>query len=224
MSRFLASTITLLALTATSAVAADLPRQAMPYKAPAYVAPAFNWTGFYIGLNGGYGWGRSNWSTIATTTRPRGGLFGITAGYNWQAPGSPWVFGLEGDVDWSDMRASATTVGCPVGCTTRNDWLGTFRGRIGYSVDRFLPYVTGGLAVGNIKATPAGFAGVDDTNAGWTLGGGIEAMIAPNWTAKVEYLHVNLGNVSCSAVNCGGVPLNVSFHADIVRGGINFKF
>ena len=107
MRRVLLTTISLLAFTATGAVAADLPR-AMPAKAPAYVPVGYNWTGFYLGINGGYGWGRSRWSGFGTSADPSGGMVGGTAGYNWQALGSPWVFGLEGDIDWSNMQGHAS--------------------------------------------------------------------------------------------------------------------
>ena len=90
-------------------------------------------------------------------------------------------------------------------------------------MDRVIPYVTGGLAVGDIRANRPGFAGVSDTKAGWTLGAGIEAAIAPNWTAKLAYLHVDLGSIGCSAAACG-IPTNASFNADIVRAGLNFRF
>ena len=96
-------------------------------------------------------------------------------------------------------QGSFANAACPTGCETRNNWLGTVRGRVGYAFDRVMPYVTGGLAVGDIEANQPGFAGVSDTNVGWTVGGGIEAAIASNWTAKLEYLYVDLGDVSCSA-------------------------
>ena len=147
MRRVLTSTISLLALTASSAFAADIPPRVAPYRTPAYVAPVFNWTGFYLGINGGYGWGKSDWGGFGDAA-PNGGLFGVTAGYNWQAPGSAWVVGLEGDVDWTNLRGSFTNAACPLGCETRNNWLATLRGRVGYSFDRWLPYLTGGLAVG----------------------------------------------------------------------------
>src|SRR3954466_13943501 len=99
MRRVLLTTTALLAVAATTAVAADLPR-AMPAKAPAYVPVGYNWTGFYVGINGGYGWGRSRWSSFGASADPAGGMIGGTVGYNWQAMGSPWVFGLEGDADW----------------------------------------------------------------------------------------------------------------------------
>ena len=216
------STISVLALTATGAMAADIPRAAPAYKAPAMYAPVFTWTGAYIGINGGYGWGRSDWSGFAIDTNVSGGLVGLTLGYNWQT-GGPWVFGLEGDINWSDIRGNFVNAACPTGCETRNSWLGTARGRLGYAIDRVMPYVTGGLAVGDIRVRQAGFAGTSDTNAGWTIGAGIEAAITPNVTAKIEYLHVDLGDIGCGPGACS-VATNVDFRTHIVRGGINYKF
>jgi outer membrane immunogenic protein len=86
-----------------------------------------------------------------------------------------------------------------------------------------MPYLTGGLAVGEIRADQPGFAGVSETNVGWTVGGGIEAAIATNWTAKLEYLYVDLGDVTCPAGSCA-VPTNVDFQAHVVRAGLNFRF
>ena len=77
----------------------------MPYKAPAYVAQ-YNWTGFYLGINGGGAWGDSDWNGFAVSNSPSGGMIGGTAGYNWQGAGSPWVFGLEGDIDWTNIKDS----------------------------------------------------------------------------------------------------------------------
>ena len=128
------------------------------------------------------------------------------------------VFGLEGDIDWSNIRGSAVC-GAVTSCETKNDWLGTVRGRLGYAFDRFMPYVTGGLAVGDIKTSDRRCSAVRTTpRAGWTLGGGIEAAIAGPWTAKVEYLYVDLGR--------GGSVLgsDAKFNANIVRAGVNYRF
>ena len=225
MKRFvLASVVALAAVsTLTAANAADLGRRnAMPTKAPLYVAP-YNWTGLYAGINGGGGWGTSKWSaaTGSNSFDGSGGVVGGTLGYNWQM--NQIVFGLEGDIDWSNIRGSGSAVPCTTSCETRNDWLGTVRGRVGYAFDRVLPYVTGGLAVGDIKANPAGFGGESETKAGWTLGGGVEFAIAGPWTAKVEYLYADLGKTTCPAGSCA-LSTDVDFHASIVRGGINYRF
>ncbi|HWE78247.1 MAG TPA: outer membrane protein [Pseudolabrys sp.] len=203
-----------------AANAADLPRRRaeMPVKAPAYM-PAFSWTGFYVGINGGGAWGRSNWSASGNSFDTSGGVVGGTVGYNWQA--GPTVFGVEGDLDWSGIKGSSTCGG--LSCETKNDWLGTFRGRVGYAFNRVMPYVTGGLAVGNVKATSP-FGSNDETRAGWTLGGGIEANIVGPWSAKIEYLYADLGRTNCSTCGVAATATDVNFHTNIVRAGVNYHF
>jgi outer membrane immunogenic protein len=194
-----------------SATAADLPRQAPIYKAPAYAAPMFNWTGAYIGLNAGGGWGKSNWSNIGDKFDVSGGMVGATVGYNWQF--GTWVIGGEADIDWTNIKGSGN-----FGTETKNEFLSTIRGRVGYSFDRWMPYVTGGLAIGNIKATDTWFGpSKDETKVGWTVGTGVEFAFAPQWTAKVEYLYVDLGNVEFSGNKA-------EFYTNIVRGGVNYRF
>jgi outer membrane immunogenic protein len=208
-----------------TASAADLARKAPPpvvTKAPPSYVP-FSWTGFYVGVNGGYGFGRSKWSGLPSSFDVKGGLFGGQLGYNWQF--GQFVYGLEGDVDWTDLRGTANLVACGgLMCKTRNDFLSTVRGRVGFAVDRWLPYATGGLAVGNIKATVPGFAGIDKTNAGWTAGGGVEYALAPNWSVKAEYLFVDLGKDNCSTM-CGLAMGNkVGLTSNVVRAGVNYRF
>lgn len=222
MKRFTAAAIGLLSLVAVlPATAADLPRGSMPYKAPGYL-PAYNWTGFYLGINGGGAFGDSDWNAFALTNDPSGGMIGITAGYNWQGMGSPWVFGIEGDVGATFIDDG---VACPVGilCGTTNNWLGTVRGRVGFAWDRFMPYVTGGIAFGDIEATRTGFTGASDENVGWTVGAGLEGAIVGNWTAKIEYLYADLGDITCSAAACG-IATNVDLQLSVVRAGVNYRF
>jgi outer membrane immunogenic protein len=200
-----------------AANAADIQRrQAMPAKAPMYAAP-YNWTGFYVGVNGGGGWGHSDVSApFATGTfNTSGGVVGGTLGYNYQMGQA--VFGVEGDIDWSNINGSAV---CGVGitCEAHNNWLGTARGRIGYAFDRFMPYVTGGLAVGDIKSSITGLGDATETKAGYAVGGGIEAALNGPWTAKVEYLYVDLGRGAL----LGGA--DTAFTTNLVRGGINYRF
>jgi outer membrane immunogenic protein len=275
----LALAISVLAISAAGALAADLGTPV--YKAP-IAAPiaVYDWTGFYVGLNGGYSWGKSSNTynvtlpaTIASQSQSMNGwVFGGQAGYNWQFSRN-WVFGLEGDINATGQDGTAalapfttvTTVVPPVGAlalpttttttTTaasfeeRLPWLATVRGRLGVQpLDGVLLYATGGLAVGNVKSTAtvtttttttlsfgtppaptaAGFSSSSSTTkAGWTIGTGIEGSIGGNWTAKLEYLYVDLGTVSNSFVGVGAFsPLTVSSHVtdNIVRVGVNYRF
>jgi outer membrane immunogenic protein len=206
---------------AQGAFAADL-SVAPLYKAPPpQVAPVYNWTGFYIGANGGGGWGRSWWQSQSTTINLSGAQVGGTAGYNLQLGNT--VLGLEGDLDWSNLKGTSGAALCP-GCSMSDSWLSTVRGRAGYAFGGVLPYVTGGLALGDVRASAPGFAGASTTNAGWTVGGGIEIALPGNWTAKAEYLHVDLGKFNCGA-SCGISPTgNVSMRDDVVRAGLNYHF
>ncbi len=216
MKKLMLATVGVLVLGVAAASAADMPRRMPTKAAPVYVPPAWSWTGPYVGINGGYGWGSSEFSAPFATGsfNTNGGVVGGTLGYNYQY--GQTVIGLEGDIDWSGIKGSAACGGTT--CSTSNDWLGTVRGRLGYSFDRIMPYVTGGLAVGNINTDIAGVGSADETKAGWTAGGGVEFHINGPWTAKVEYLHVDLGSGGSVAGS------NADFTADLVRGGINYKF
>jgi outer membrane immunogenic protein len=223
--------------------AADLPVQAPVYKAPV-VAPLYNWTGPYIGIAGGYGWGHSDQTdpgigttgTTGTTGTAdgsysvSGGILGGTLGYNWQQ--GPLVFGVEGDYSWADINGSSNVCGptppsIPHPCGTKLESLGTLRGRIGYAMGatgNWLPYVTGGLAVGELNAWDSlSPASGSDFRAGWTVGGGVETGITQNWTFKVEYLYVDLGSHQMFNI-VPGVPETVSFTANIFRAGVNYRF
>jgi outer membrane immunogenic protein len=203
-----------------SANAADIQQRAvLPAKAPAYVTPVFSWTGPYIGINGGYGWGTADFNgAFPGSLSPSGGLFGATLGYNWQT--GPAVWGLEGDIDWSGLRDTGACAGA-TGCRANNYWLGTVRGRLGYNAGRWMPYVTGGLAVGDVHSHINGFSDTETTKAGWTLGAGVEAAIAGPWTAKIEYLYVDLGRGDPIS-GTGGAAAD--FKTNIIRGGINYRF
>jgi outer membrane immunogenic protein len=223
MNRFVFAGVGALSMIAVmgSANAADIARrQAMPTKAPVYAA--YNWTGAYVGINAGGGWGRSNFTGIPATGGfdVSGALVGGTAGYNWQM--GHGVLGVETDLDWTNIRGNAP---CGVAtCETRNTWLGTTRGRIGYAFDRFMPYLTGGLAYGNIKAATTGFTGASDTKVGWTVGTGVEFALIGPWTAKVEYLYADLGKFDCGTSCTATPPQNVGFTTNLVRAGLNYRF
>ena len=221
MKRLCLASIGLVAL-AGAAAAADLARpQPVPYYPKAAVfAPPYSWTGFYVGINGGGGFGRSNWDSTGSRNIS-GGLVGGTVGYNYQF--GQVVTGLEGDIDWADISGS-TTNACPPGCKTNDTWLATARGRLGYAADRFMPFVTAGAAFGDIHASAPGFASSSATKTGWTAGAGLEAALGANWTAKVEYLYVDLGSFNCGLV-CGAAATDkVSFNANLLRAGVNYKF
>ncbi len=215
------------------AMAADLPQPAPPPpQAPAvYVAPVYNWAGVYIGLNGGWGFGKSQWTVGTLTSSPsnNGGVIGGTLGVNFQS--GAFVFGAEGDFDWSAINTGTSVTVCQVigTCQTGNNWLSTFRGRVGFAADRVLFYATAGGAFANVQTTINGVTN-SNTQAGWTAGLGVEGAFAENWTAKVEYLYVDLGtfNGTCSTAACttAGAVLPFSDHVteSIVRAGVNYKF
>ena len=149
---------------AAPALAADLPPPAAPPpRAPAaYIpaAPVFTWTGVYIGLNAGYAFGQSNWTSPMGNTgyfNVSGALAGATIGGNYQI--GQLVVGVEGDIDWQNVRGALRGGNCTLpgavaaSCASASNWVGTFRGRLGYAMDRVLLYATGGGAVANIKAS-----------------------------------------------------------------------
>ena len=216
------------ALGVSVANAADMPAK-MPVKAQ-IVAPAYNWTGFYIGAAGGWGWGRTNHTDLTAPPFDRGpwnidgGILGGTVGYNWQM--SQWVFGVEGDGSWAHIHKDFLGVACATGlCFTDIRALGTFRARAGIAMNNWLFYATGGGAVADVRAGIYGCAPVscisDTTRWGWTAGAGAEWGFAPQWSAKLEYLYVDLGNkVNYST----GFDNTVSVTSSIVRGGINYHF
>jgi outer membrane immunogenic protein len=222
-------------LGASQALAADLPQPAPIPKAPAtYAPPVFSWTGFYLGINGGYGFGQSSWNNPVDgptgNFNTNGFLVGGTLGGNYQI--GAFVIGVEGDGDWNN--ANGSTGFCNVAsCTTKSDWLATVRARAGWAWDRVLFYGTGGVAFGNVQAAATGFPFASGTQTGWTAGAGIEFAFAPNWTARVEYLFVDLGNFTCPPTSCDGgvsvvpaVPVSdtVKFNENIIRAGIDYKF
>jgi outer membrane immunogenic protein len=223
MKRVFVACLGLLAVMVSAApsTAADLPpRYARPSAQPAVYSPIYNWTGFYLGINGGAGWGSSQWDGVDTFT-VSGGLIGGTIGYNWQF--GQLVTGIEGDIGWSGIRGSTNT-NCAPGCDTRNHWLATARARLGYAFDRFLPYLTAGLAIGDIAATTPGWPAGSVTTAGWTVGAGLEFGIVSNVSIKAEYLFVDLGDFNCG-FNCGLVGNgNVSFYSNLFRAGLNVRF
>jgi outer membrane immunogenic protein len=198
----------------------------MPVKGVRPVIAYYNWTGLYAGINGGYGFGTSNWTVGGppASIKPKGGMLGGTIGYNWQA--GSIVYGIEEDLDWSWVEGSAACAGFT--CSTRNKWYATARGRIGYAFDRWLPYITAGGAFGSVggKNTAVTDHFNYSTRVGWVAGAGLEYAFLGNWSAKVEYLYMDLGNFSCDEGCTGGVKpgTSISFKESMVRVGLNYKF
>ena len=188
----------------SAAHAADL-----PYRQPYTVNQplnAYSWAGPYLGANLGYAWG----SVDNAPNKPDGVFGGVQGGYNWQ--NGPLVFGLEGDIQAS--AADDTFAAWKFS----NPWFGTVRGRVGYAFNNVLIYGTGGLAFGELSLDTFGRS-ESHTNAGWTLGAGAEFGIYQNWTAKVEYLYVDLAS---SNFSISGAPN--SYHFGLVRAGVNYHF
>ncbi len=214
MKKLLLATVGLIALSVAPALAADLPARVYT-KAPAVVPPPiYNWSGFYIGINGGGGSSHNCWdlnSVLGVAVVPSvaegchdatGGLVGGQIGYRWQA--ASWVFGLEAQGDWADLKGSnVSTVLPPLTILTNNtriDAIGLFTGQIGYAWNNVLWYVKGGAAVtgnrwqGTITGLGTGVDSISDTRWGGTVGPGIEIGFAPGWSVAFEYNHLFMGN------------------------------
>jgi outer membrane immunogenic protein len=225
---------------ATPALAADMPVKAAP--PPVYVAPIYNWTGFYIGANGGWGETRNCVDFIGVTgfdfadgCRERsGGLVGGQFGYRWQA--SQWVFGIEAQGDWADFKNQRVSLINPAFSTrTKTDGIGLFTGQIGYAWNASLLYVKGGAAVTSnrfsILDTLTGFefASASATRWGGTVGVGWEYGFAPNWSLGVEYDHLFMGNSnnSFTATDPRLVAFlnnRISQDVDMVTFRVNYRF
>jgi outer membrane immunogenic protein len=211
-----------------TASAADIARPV--YKAPPPVMVGYNWTGFYAGIHGGYGWGEL--SGLGGSSDQNGWFGGGQIGWNWQGAGSPWVFGIEVDSAWANLEQDVTVGGggLVANAFSELNYFGTARMRLGYAVDRALIYATGGLAWGTneIGVTVAGPGFVvgtssSNTHVGYSVGGGVEWALMDNWTAKVEYLYLDLGSESYfGGPAAGGFDADVSAHT--VKVGLNYRF
>jgi outer membrane immunogenic protein len=195
---------------ATVAMAADLPRRNVAPAAPAYAAPVFTWTGFYAGLNAGYGWNAFTDGGKGLFGNANGGNIGLTGGYNYQI--GQYVLGVEGDYNF--MNAKGTS-GVYVG---EQNNLATLRGRLGYAVDRVLLFGTAGYAGASIKTANASTSGTQWYN-GYVLGGGLEYAFTNNISAKAEYLWNDLSSKTIlNGASTAGM------HDNILRAGVNYHF
>jgi outer membrane immunogenic protein len=227
-----------LAVSTFAASAADMAVRA-PAPAMVAAAPVSNWTGFYIGIMGGYGWsdelratvGGVTVSTTSDDLRLKGGFIGGTIGYNFQI-GGPLVFGIEADGAWSEIKR-AETAASAFGAVTLEDKItafGSVTGRLGYSFGPALLYGKGGWAWANNRISasvtiPPVVTTASETqfHSGWTVGGGLEFLFAPNWSGKVEYMYADYGNANyVRNLVTGGVDLSATVHT--IKGGINYHF
>lgn len=225
MTRLLVATALATGLIAAPAFAADLPvyQEQVAYSP----APAFSWDGFYVGANVGYAWGTGRVAVPAQSVSGDydGFLGGIQAGYNAQF--GALVVGLETDLQLSGIDYSRTFATVAGNVTTKSDlkWFGTTRARLGYAADRFMPYITGGVAYADnkISATNAGATlSESKTHWGWALGAGVEAAVTNNVSLKAEYLYVDLERKTYFSAFGGGFRADADFH--IGRVGLNYRF
>jgi outer membrane immunogenic protein len=240
-------TVTCLVGLGQIASAADLPVKAPVYKAPVVVP--YNWSGFYVGLNGGYGWGSDDRADVSgggfwtlsgngqgQNITPVGGIFGGHIGYNWQVNAN-WVFGVELSGDWASLKKTDASIYFP----TTDSWqsevnsLMTATGRIGYAVGNWLPYIKGGYAGANLKSSMFDNVGhvlsEEQWRNGWTVGAGLEYAVSQNWTVGAEYDYLDLGSRTWAGftnfiVMPGGISelIRDKLTINAVLGRISYKF
>ena len=226
-----------------TASAADLAAQTYT-KAPAFVAPVYDWSGLYLGLNGG---GASSHDCLTITSvaggaitpnsegchNATGGLAGGQVGYRWQT--TNWVFGVEAQGDWADLKGSnaSLTALIPYTNQTKIDGIGLFTGQVGYAWNNVLLYVKGGAAVADNKyssfftATGVQFNQASDTRWGGAVGTGIEIGFAPNWSVALEYDHLFMGNPNITFPPTSiavGRSDNIAQGVDMGTVRINYRF
>ena len=242
MKRFLLGTVALVALgMAAPAVAADLPARTYTKAPPVMIPAVYDWSGFYIGANGGWGTERRCFDAVTVAGTfigadgchdTSGGVAGGQIGYRWQT--GAWVFGLEGQGDWADLRGSNPSL-ITLGTINRSrmDAFGLFTGQVGYAWNTVLLYAKGGAAVvadrndilaanGLVLATSSG-----DNRWGGTIGAGVEFSFAPNWSAGVEYDHLFIGNNTTTFTTTAGTFFStdrIRGDADLVTVRVNYRW
>ena len=234
---------------AVPAIAADLPARTYTKAPPPVIAPIYDWSGFYIGANGGGGSSRKCWDATTLTGvfvfgegchDATGGVAGGQIGYRWQS--SAFVFGLEAQGDWANLKGSnpSLTAAIPYTNQTKVDAIGLFTGQVGYAWNNTLLYLKGGAAVTDNKYssffTGPGivFNTASDTRWGGAVGAGIEYGFAPNWSVGIEYDHLFMGkpNVAFPAMAINFPPFtgavgrsdNISQGIDMATVRVNYRF
>jgi outer membrane immunogenic protein len=227
MKKLLLASVILCAMSG-HALAADVAVEAPPV---IVAPPGFNWTGGYIGGQVGYLWGDSDFDGDDGSSagfEPEGWLGGVYVGYNYQFTNNV-VLGIDADFAWTgaDDDVTAFALGVPVGTLQGDlDWEGAVRARLGYAVDRFLPYVAGGVAFGKLDAeafdlTGASLGSDDDTSTGWTIGAGLEYSFTDNIIGRAEYRYTDFGDFD---FDIGAGSGSVDLTTNDVRLGIAYKF
>jgi outer membrane immunogenic protein len=226
----LLAAVSLVALGAAApALAADL--AARPYtKAPAMVAAIYDWSGFYIGINGGGGSSHATWDFVGVGREgshdATGGTVGGQIGYRWQS--GQWVFGVEGQGNWADFSGDNTSALFATRNRTKIDAFGLITGQVGYAWNNVLIYVKGGAAVVSDKyeiSSTAGalLASTSDTRWGGTVGAGLEYGFAPNWSVGVEYNHIFLSDKDVTFAGFAGTE-RIRQDVDMGLVRLNYKF
>ena len=242
MKGFLLATVAFAAFgIASQASAADLAARPYTKAPPPMIAAIYDWSGFYVGANGGWGSSRNCWDflPVAGGVTPEGchdatgGVAGGQIGYRWQSAG--WVFGVEAQGDWADLRGSNASLAF-IGQTNRSkiDAFGLFTGQVGYAWNNALLYVKGGAAITDSRFTTIDTAtGIvtsstgDNTRWGGTVGVGLEYGFAPNWSVGVEYDHLFMQDKTLAFTAPGGVLFQtdrIRQDVDLVTARINYRF
>ena len=239
MKKVLLVSASLIALSATApAFAADLAARPYTKAPPPMVAAIYDWSGFYIGVNGGWGSSHNSWDSVAPfavgpegSHDATGGTVGGQVGYRWQA--GTWVFGLEAQGNWADFSGSNVSTLFPGFVnTSKIDAFGLFTGQVGYAFNNALLYVKGGAAVTpnqNYINTAAGArfgTASDDTIWGGTIGAGLEYAFAPNWSAAIEYDHLFMQDRTVNFSTAGVILATdrIRQDVDLVTIRLNYKF
>jgi outer membrane immunogenic protein len=251
------------------AFAADMAVKAAVEAAPSAATPSYTWTGWHVGVTAGYGFGNADpsltfnnaestvvdsfFAPAPSTLHSQGFIGGGEIGYDYQS--GSYLLGLETDLSYADVRATGSATGpffiggqFNTTVTSRLDWLGTVRGRLGVlPTSNLLLYGTGGFAYGGLKITTIGTnvaaappcngvglavycasGATSSVAVGWTVGGGLQYAIAPQWLVKAEYLYVDLGKQSATYpdldVAGGLVTSTTTFRLNVVRGGLDYRF
>jgi outer membrane immunogenic protein len=238
----------------SAAMAADIPKPPPAAKPVVVVPRAYDWTGHYIGLEGGYAWGKKVWQGtdaggdyVGQPFDVTGGLGGVQGGFDVQ--NGTWVFGLNGSFDWASITGSTPLCydqyqGSPPGtpgwtdvCSVKADWLGTISGRIGAAFDRTLLYVKGGAAFIHENLRDDNLPDVlytgSATKTGWLIGVGVEQALHDHWTLGLEYNYMDFGNTGSTITKvdgtCGGgcpptATVNLKQTVNVFKGSLNYRF